>query len=82
MVLPDSVNDLGVTNTKLLLSLRKQRNKVDAPKILPPPSAVIQHDNAKNPYPQPETSQSTGCNATVEQVDFFPIHAPFLVFKW
>ena len=82
MVLPGSVNDLGVSNTKLLLSHRKQRNKVDAPKILPPPNAVIEHDNAKNSYPRPETSQTTGGNAPVEQVGFFTIHELFLVFKW
>lgn len=71
MVLPNSVDDLGVSKTKLLLSHRKQSDKVDAAKILPPPSAVIEHDNAKNSYPRPETSQSTGYNAPVEQVGFF-----------
>nr|XP_010930718.1 E3 ubiquitin-protein ligase RGLG3 [Elaeis guineensis]XP_010930719.1 E3 ubiquitin-protein ligase RGLG3 [Elaeis guineensis]XP_010930720.1 E3 ubiquitin-protein ligase RGLG3 [Elaeis guineensis]XP_019708404.1 E3 ubiquitin-protein ligase RGLG3 [Elaeis guineensis]XP_029122475.1 E3 ubiquitin-protein ligase RGLG3 [Elaeis guineensis] len=53
--------------TQRLRPMEKQRNKVDAPKILPPPNAVIEHDNAKNSYPRPETSQTTGGNAPVEQ---------------
>ncbi|XP_008781601.1 E3 ubiquitin-protein ligase RGLG3-like isoform X2 [Phoenix dactylifera] len=53
--------------TQRLQPTEKQRDKIDAPKILPPPSAVIEHDNARNSYHWPETSQSTGYNAPVEQ---------------
>lgn len=53
--------------TQHLRPMENQQEKLDAPKILPPPSAVIEHDNARNSYPPPETSQSTVYNAPVEQ---------------